>query len=196
MKPAIACLCACLLSLGFVTPASPEQLEGAVIFRPAPIVSGSFSFLREPDGTIGIHGLEARTETVAGGLKAVFTGDVRLTQGDFALTCDRLEIIFGKESPASASRDGTSERSKVSKDIDKIRSITALGNVKIVDKEVMATAEKVVYDNMKRTLKLMGGPPLIWRGPDAETGDPIIIYLDDYRYLDGDRAQLKRGALP
>ncbi|MEW6532306.1 MAG: LptA/OstA family protein [Thermodesulfobacteriota bacterium] len=133
---------------------------------------------------------------VSGGTKVALNGNVRLTQEHFTLTCDRLELVFGDGSTRPDSQDGSMERVKGSKVLNKIQFLAASGNVKIVDKRIMATAEKVIYDHVKRTLKLMEGPPRIWHGPDMQTGDPIIIYLDDYRYLDGDRAQLKRGVLP
>jgi lipopolysaccharide export system protein LptA len=165
-------------------------LEGALIFGLEPLRSPAIPFFQELDRPIKIQAGEGVTEAVKGGVKAVFTGIVRVTQGDFTLMCDRLEIVFGDGSPVSASRGGTSARPKASIALDKMRSFTASGNVKMVDKLIMGTAEKVIYDHVNRTLRLIEGPPRIWQGQDMAVAGEIVINLDE------NRPHLKRGILP
>ena len=71
-----------------------------------------------------------------------------------------------------------------------IKSITALGNVKITQNDRMALAGKAVFDNAKRTITLTEGPPRLWQGPDVLAAQTIIIYLDENRseLLGGDES--------
>jgi lipopolysaccharide export system protein LptA len=96
-----------------------------------------------------------------------------------------MELIFNDRNPRSGSKDRVGK--VTSRDISNIRSITATGNVKMVEKETMATAGKALYDHLKRTITLTGGPPRFWQGPDMVIADMIIIYLDE------NRAELKSG---
>ncbi|MBM4328292.1 MAG: hypothetical protein FJ118_14155 [Deltaproteobacteria bacterium] len=174
MKSAIAWLCVSIFCVGLVAPASARN-QG-------------LSFLKDPDQPINIEAKAARSGVIPGGIKTIFEDNVKVTDGDLTLTCERMELIFNDRNPRSGAREGSRKSSVGSPDISNIRSITATGNVKMVDKEIIATAGKALYDHLKRTITLTGGPPRFWQGPDMVIADMIVIYLDE------NRAELKSGA--
>lgn len=61
-----------------------------------------------------------------------------------------------------------------------MRSMTATGNVKVVQNERMAVAGQAVFDNVNRTITLTESPR-IWQGSDVVQAHKIIIYLDENR---------------
>jgi lipopolysaccharide export system protein LptA len=115
--------------------------------------------------------------------EVTFEGNVKAKQGDVTLTCDRLVIVYYEKKEANT-RKGRARR--LAKDLDylgNIKSITASGNVKIVQNERMAVADEAVYDNVKGTILLKGGrrPPKLEDRWDMLIGGPIFIYLDEDR---------------
>jgi lipopolysaccharide transport protein LptA len=145
------------------------------------------SLLKDSEQPINITSREASTGVIPGGIKAVFDDNVRVTQGDLTLTCDRMELIFNDRSSQPGSKDRGKKLSTGSLDVSDVRSITATGNVKIVNKETTATAGKALYDRGKRTITLTEGPPHYWKGRDMLVADMIIIFLDE------NRAELRSG---
>jgi lipopolysaccharide export system protein LptA len=115
------------------------------------------------------------------GKEGIFDGNVKVQQDDVTLNCDQLVISWEEQK----SERGSQSRSKgLPGDLQaasRIRSITAQGNVKIVQNERMAVAGRAVFDNVKRTITLTGGPPKVNQGPDWMTAQTIVIYLDENR---------------
>jgi lipopolysaccharide export system protein LptA len=56
-----------------------------------------------------------------------------------------------------------------------------LGNVKIANTKLTATAGKGVFDSSKRTVTLTEGPPKLRQGPHTLTAPTITISLDENR---------------
>jgi lipopolysaccharide transport protein LptA len=109
------------------------------------------------------------------GRRAVFEGNVKVKHGDVTLTCDRLVMVYDEKNG-----ERTKKRPKAQENASQIKSIIASGKVMIRQNERMASAAEVVYDNVKRTILLKGGPACIWDGPESLKGGQIIINLDEY----------------
>jgi lipopolysaccharide export system protein LptA len=114
------------------------------------------------------------------GKEVTFEGNVRVKQGDVTLTCDHLVIVYDEKTGAKKAEKRVKKLPKGLENASQIKSITASGNVKIVQNERMAVAGKALYDNVKRTITLTEAPRL-WQGKDMLVADTIIIYLDENR---------------
>jgi lipopolysaccharide export system protein LptA len=114
-----------------------------------------------------------------GKAQATYESNVKVRQGDVTMSCDRLVIDY--EMKDSESTQGKRDP-KLTKDValSNLKTITATGNVKIVQGDRMATAGKAVFDNKKRTIELTEGPKL-WLGPDRLEGNKIVFYIDEER---------------
>jgi lipopolysaccharide export system protein LptA len=113
--------------------------------------------------------------------KSTFEGKVQVVQGNIKLTCDKLIVSYDEKK--GVAQIGSQDR-KFSKDRpadDNIKSITASGNVKIVQDERMATAGKAFFDSVNRIITLTDSPR-IWQGRDAGIADAIVMYLDENRW--------------
>jgi lipopolysaccharide export system protein LptA len=111
------------------------------------------------------------------GEELTFEGNVRVRQGQVTLTCDRLVAAYDNEKHGGQDR-ARKMPSEVS--VNSIRSMTASGNVKLVQDERMAVAGKALFDNVKRTITLSENPRL-WQGPDVAIAHTIVVYLDENR---------------
>lgn len=110
------------------------------------------------------------------GKELTFEGGVRVRQGQVTLTCDKLVVVFDEE------KAGKERANKLPADlqVSGLRSMTASGNVKVVQNERMAVAGRALFDNAKRTITLTENPRL-WQGPDVAIADTIVVYLDENR---------------
>jgi len=152
------------------------------------------------DLPIDIKSKRVTARNVSTGREVTFDGNVKVQQGDLILTCDRLVIVYEeneglKERPVGGSRKLPVDLPAASS----IKSITASGNVKIAQKEKQASAAKALFDNVKRTITLSGGPPMFRHGLDSVVGDKIILYLGEDRFevLNGDNSpQIKARLNP
>jgi len=132
------------------------------------------------DQPIDITSTKFTARNIANGKEATFEGNVKVNQGDVTLSCDQLVLVYDEK---SGDRTGDGRLKKLAKkleNVSQIKSITASGNVKIVQNERMAVAGKALYDNAKRTITLTEGPRL-WQGADVMVANTIIIYLDENR---------------
>jgi len=110
------------------------------------------------------------------GKELTFEGGVRVRQGQVTLTCDKLVVSFDEE---KTGKDGASKQ-PADLQVSGLRSMTASGNVKVVQNERMAVAGKALFDNAKRTITLTENPRL-WQGPDVAIAHTIVVYLDENR---------------
>lgn len=130
------------------------------------------------DEPMDITSTNFAARSIPNGKEATFEGRVIVKQGDVNLSCDQLVIVYDEKKGADAGKNKAKELAKHRENPGQIKSITASGNVKIVQNERMAVAQEALYDNVKRTIRLKGG--LLRDGPDALIGDPIFINLDEY----------------
>ncbi|MCA1959764.1 MAG: LptA/OstA family protein [Desulfomonile sp.] len=130
------------------------------------------------DQPISLLSGKAVTRNVPDGIEVTFERDVKLTQGNATITCERLVIVYDERRSKTSNPNG-----KNSKDLpssESIRSMVFSGNVKLVQGESVVTAGKAMYDNVKRTLTLTDRPRLS-KGRDSAAADTIIFYLDENR---------------
>jgi lipopolysaccharide export system protein LptA len=144
---------------------------------------------------IDITSSKLTAKGVEDGAELAFEGKVRLKQDDVALSCDKMLVLYeeGRKPQAETGGPGVETEDpekRNSKDISSsIKSVIALGNVRIVKKELTAVAGKGMFDNSRRTVTLTEGPPRVWQGPHMLTAPTITIYLDESRaeLLGGDK---------
>ncbi|MCX5872091.1 MAG: hypothetical protein NTY51_02500 [Deltaproteobacteria bacterium] len=156
----------------------------ALFSTPAPVCCQSDFLALGPssDQPINITSRRFSAKNIAGGKEVTFEGSVKVQQSDLVLTCDKLVIMYD-EKMAGSGQAGSS-RKQLTKELQTssgIKSITALGNVKMTQNDRMAVAGKAVFDNGLRTITLTEGPPRLWQGPDVLVAQTIIIYLDENR---------------
>jgi len=84
----------------------------------------------------------------------------------------------GSAPPAGAREGGASPLGAVG--IEKISRIEAIGKVRMVQGDRVATGDKAVYYAPEDKLVLMGNPQL-WRGDNSLRGHEIIFYLKENR---------------
>ena len=150
------------------------------------------SFARGSDQPINITSKKFQARNIPGGKEGIFTGAVKVTQGDLTLLTDKLVIGYDDEKEKSGSEAPAKRLSRNLQSASGIRSIIAVGNVKIAQNDRTAMAGRAEYDNAKRTITLTGGPPQIWQGKDHVSAHTIIIYLDEDRMemRDGDNDRI------
>ncbi len=158
-------------------------LVAAVILALMASMAGANDFLSLGQGSDQPNDLAAKKATArntAAGKEVTYDGNVRVTQGDLTLTCDKLIVLYDEQRKGGGNNNLSKKLPKDLQTISGIKSITATGNVKIAQEERMSVAGKALFDNAKRTITLMEGPKL-WQGPDMLVAHTIIIYLDENR---------------
>lgn len=102
--------------------------------------------------------------------KAIFSGDVRIVQGDMKLNADTVTVFYDRTNKAG---DPTIQR------------LDAQNNVKLVTPTETASGRLGVYDVAQKTITLVGGVTLT-RGESVLRGQRLSIDLETGRSkLDG-----------
>ncbi|MDQ7782803.1 MAG: LptA/OstA family protein [Desulfomonilaceae bacterium] len=141
---------------------------------------GILSFMGDSSRPVEIAADKAEGRSLPRGYETVFSGKVKVTQADMILTCDRLIIIY-EQKEGSTSRSATARGpSDNLRSAENIRTITALGHVKIVQRDTTATAGKGVYDHAERTVTLSESPRLR-QGSNVLEANTIVIFLEENR---------------
>lgn len=135
---------------------------------------------KSSDQPIDITSTKFTARNIPNGKEATFEGNVKVNQGDVTLSCDQLVLVYDERAGARTGEGRLKKLAKKLENVSQIKSITASGNVKIVQNERMAVAGKALYDNAKRTITLTEGPRL-WQGADVMVAKTIIVYLDENR---------------
>jgi lipopolysaccharide transport protein LptA len=167
MKRIIACLAIVLVAALAPLPSFGEKdylMDLGVSDKPIKITSKKFT-----------------ARNIPGGKEAVFEGKVEVTQGNLTLNCDRMVIVYDEKKAKNVKASQGKRLPRGLQTVSGIRSITGSGNVKLTQEDRSATADKMEFDNRKRTITLTGGPPRLWQGPDVMIADTIIIYIDENR---------------
>jgi len=132
------------------------------------------------DQPIDITSKKFTAKNIPDGKESTFEGNVKVKQGDVTLTCDRLVILYDEKPKTRTGDRGVKTLPKGLENVSQIKSITASGNVKIIQNERIAVAGKALYDSKKRTITLTERPRL-WQGADEMIANTFIIYLDENR---------------
>jgi lipopolysaccharide export system protein LptA len=97
---------------------------------------------------------------------ADFIGNVKVTQGEFTITSDKLRIHYRGELLDA-------EKKKSEENI--IKKIIATGNVKITSEQYKAQADKVEYDTATTTVILSGENSKVVSGKNSISGSIIRL---------------------
>ncbi|MEA3362726.1 MAG: lipopolysaccharide transport periplasmic protein LptA [Thermodesulfobacteriota bacterium] len=95
--------------------------------------------------------------------QSTFTGDVVAKQGDMTLFAEKLIVFFHK-------------------DQDQVERLEAIGSVRALQLDRIATAEKAVFYQVEEKLVLSGNAE-VTQGKNKISGDEITLYLQDNRTL-------------
>lgn len=95
--------------------------------------------------------------------QSIFTGDVVAKQGDMTLFAEKL-IVF------------------LHQDQDQVERLEALGGVRVLQLDRIATAEKAVFYQLEEKLVLSGNAE-VTQGKNEISGDEITLYLKENRTL-------------
>jgi len=139
---------------------------------------GTLAVAGDASGQVAISANKAESRSLSRGYETVFRGNVKVLQADMTLTCDRLITVY-EQKEGSKIRSG-SPKVPVGNgmDAENLKTITAVGHVKIVQRDTMATAGKAVYSHGKRTVTLSESPRLR-QGANALQATTIVVSLDE-----------------
>ncbi len=97
---------------------------------------------------------------------AEFIGNVKVTQGNFTITSDKLRIYYQGELLNNEKQGGDEEL---------LKKIVATGNVKIFSEQYNAEAEKAEYDTAAMTVILSGENTQVISGKNSIAGSKITL---------------------
>ncbi len=97
---------------------------------------------------------------------AEFIGNVKVTQGNFTITSDKLRIYYQGELLDNEKKGGDEEL---------LKKIIATGNVTITSEQYNAEAEKAEYDTATMTVILSGENAKVISGKNSITGSKITL---------------------
>jgi lipopolysaccharide transport protein LptA len=97
-----------------------------------------------------------------GRMIAVFKDDVVVVDPQLRMECDQLTVLFERTND--------------------IKSITAVGNVRVRQQDKTATAKKGIYLAREGKVILLGDATLI-RGADTVKGDEITFWINENRMI-------------
>ena len=101
--------------------------------------------------------------------KAVFVGNVVVTDREIKILSDRLEVFFTED--------------------NKVDLIEAEGRVTIIRNDLTATGEKATYDMKEGKMQLTGNPR-IQQDQDTLTGETVTLWRNSKRILCEPNARL------
>ena len=121
----------------------------------------------EPESDV-VHIVSDRFEAYELQRQLVFIGNVVATQGELTIRGQRMTIVYLDEKnsdPTDINLAGRIDRVEVD------------GNVRITQKEILATGEHAVYFDRENKVVLTG-QPRVERGKDFIQGEKITLFLD------------------
>lgn len=137
------------------------SLAGAVlVLAAAPLAAQSFSSLKNHDTNAPLDVDAERIEVRDREQIAVFSGNVKVVQGDLTLTADEIRVYYQR----SGDSNPTIER------------LDATGDVRLVSPTDKARAQNGVYDVEERTITMTGAVEL-QRRADTLKGQRLQVNL-------------------
>lgn len=104
----------------------------------------------------------------------VFSGNVVAKQGNVVLYCNKLTAYYDEKNKS-------------------ITRIIATGDVKITRKDMIATGNEAVFDNVNKLLTLSGSPRM-WQAKNIIEGTKIVFYLGtDKVFVEGAKSLYTPG---
>jgi lipopolysaccharide export system protein LptA len=110
-----------------------------------------------------------------------FLGNVVAVQGDAVLNADQVVVKYAttQEKPVGSDEPGVLEAMPSAGGAE-IESLTAAGNVTLIQGERRARCGQAMYTEKARTIVLTGSPR-VWQGSDYLSGDKIILHMESQR---------------
>ena len=110
--------------------------------------------------------------------QSIFTGEVVAKQGDMTLYAEKLIVVFQKEQ-------------------DQVERMDAIGKVRVIQLDRVATAKKAVFHQTEETLVLIGNAE-VTQGENKVSGDEITLYLKENRTLikSSEKSRVKATIVP
>ena len=105
----------------------------------------------------------------------VFTGSVQAKQGDIVITADTMTVNYSTAAPEKIGNEPQGDTMT-----QKIKTILAQGNVKVVKGDWIATGNTMRYFSSERKVRLSGNAKA-WQDQNQISGEHIIMYLDEGR---------------
>jgi lipopolysaccharide export system protein LptA len=94
--------------------------------------------------------------------RALFNGNVVARQGDVTMFADTMEVLYG--------------------DKGKLNQFAAIGNVKVIQGDRIATGQRIIFHNDEQKIVATGNPR-VWQGDNVINGYKITVYLKEDRYV-------------
>jgi lipopolysaccharide export system protein LptA len=104
---------------------------------------------------------------------ATFSGNVKLVQGDTTMYCKTMVVFY--EQGAGGAGPKTAQPGPGGN--QQIKRIEAKGNVKVIQKDQVATGDNGVYDTATNKVTLLGNVA-ITQGPQVVKGDALAVDLE------------------
>jgi len=110
--------------------------------------------------------------------QSIFIGDVVAKQGEMILHADKLIVFLHKNQ-------------------DQIERLDAIGGVKVLQLDRIATAEKAVFHQAEEILVLIGNAE-VTQGKNIISGDEITLYMKENRTLikSSEKSRVKAVIVP
>ncbi len=130
------------------------------------VVQSSANDLAEKiDGQAEIRVVADRMEAETANNKVIFSGNVRASQNDVVIYAHKMTIFYLRGEKGKAN------------DIERVE---IEGDVRIIQTERMATAEKGLFLNRERQI-ILSGQAEVHQADNVVKGDEIIYFLDEER---------------
>ncbi len=108
-----------------------------------------------------------------------FTGNVVAIRPDATIHADHVTVIlFSEVEKKKRAANGTTAPSS-----DNIKQLIASGNVRLIQNDGTATADKAVYSTTEKTIVLTGNSPTVLSGNSRVTGKKITLFQDTRRVV-------------
>jgi lipopolysaccharide export system protein LptA len=126
--------------------------------------------------------------------RAVFTGNVVVTQGDTVMKCEELHVFYEQDDPKGAAKaspkSGTMKAAQPGPGgRQSIRRLEARRNVKVTTKDQTATGALGVFEMKTNTVTLSGGV-VITQGANVLKGERLVVDLTtNFAKVEGGRVQ-------
>lgn len=153
-------------------PSAALTLITICLLWPIPDSSGDSPGAKQPVPSARIFVSSDRLMTDNRKKVAEFTGNVKVTRADSVITTDRLKVFYTDSSGDKRTANGSKT------DIEKI---VAEGNVHIRSADLVAVAQKGIYNKKTQKITLLGTGTRVTSGGSSITGTKIILFIDQDR---------------
>ncbi len=120
-----------------------------------------------------LHIASDRMEVMQKERMILFEGHVEIRQDDLSITAARMRVFA-----AASGKEKPKEKDPQNAMMEKIDRIEVEGEVRISQRDKLATSDKAVYYHQDRKIVLMGRP-VVSQGRDKVQGRLITLYIDE-----------------